>query len=135
MEDIDYSNFTSVLNGFKKLFNLNSSPAPTLPSQLILVGGKKKIGISAQRVANKIISRQSEAGIPIGELPDGAVNPNEVMERIRAEEYFNEMITNMKLTVVIPAGTKLTGSGSAGAVPVQIIGQTITITTGFGQIQ
>jgi hypothetical protein len=78
---LDFKNPNSILSALKNLFKLPSKPGSGIPAQLILA--KQCGGFNASEIAAKIIQRQAEAGIPVGPLPSGVINPNELMERIR----------------------------------------------------
>lgn len=133
---IDFSNFGSILSAINKLLKIqNSGGATTVPTPLILVGAPQRPGLSAIKIASAIIQRKSEAGLPIGNLPSGGVSPDEIMERIRAEEYIKAIQQDAKLTIAIPPGTTLTAAGSSPSGPVTVFGSTITLTTGYGVIQ
>lgn len=132
---MDFSKITDVISSIGALFKFSKSPAPTLFPPLILTGVPRKSGISAQRIANNIIKNKEKAGLPVGTLPDGSPSPDEIMERIRAEAIVEEIISNAKITVVIPAGTPLTAAGGNAGGPVVVQGATINITTGYAQIQ
>jgi len=132
---IEYSNINSLLAGFQKILKLQTTGSPTvLPAPVVFVGVRRKSGLSPTKIASRIISRKSEAGVPIG-LPSGAISPDEIMERIRAEEYIRALLEDAIITVGIPPGTTLTAAGASLAGPVTVFGSTITFTTAYGQIQ
>jgi len=135
MADINYSNINSLINGFNKILKLQSSNVPAVPSPIILLGGARKPGLSPSKIANAIIQRKSEAGLPVGNLPSGSVNPEEIMWRIAVEEIIKAMQTEALITVAIPAGTSVQVVGSNSGGPMVSIGSTLTITTGYAQIQ
>ena len=71
-----YVNFvsTSCLNALSSLLgdpsewthlDVNNKP---LPPQLLLIGAKLRPGLSPRNIASRIISRQSEAGAPVGDI-------------------------------------------------------------------
>lgn len=133
---VDFGSFSSILDGINKILKLqNAGGTTTVPTPLILVGAQTRPGLSAIKIANTIIQRKSEAGLPIGALPSGAVSPDEIMERIRIEEIIKAIQQDAKLTVAIPPGTTLSAAGASAAGPVTVFGSTITITTGYGVIQ
>lgn len=133
---VDFGSFSSILDGISKILKLqNAGGTTTVPTPLILVGAQTRPGLSAIKIASTIIQRKSEAGLPIGALPSGAVSPDEIMERIRVEEIIKAIQQDAKLTVAIPPGTTLTAAGASAAGPVTVFGSTITITTGYGVIQ
>ena len=136
MAEINFEAFSSILGGIKKILRLqNNSSSATLPTPLILIGAPTRSGLSPTKIASRIIQRKSEAGLPIGALPSGAVSPDELMERIRVEEIIKAIQEDAKITVAIPPGTTLTASGASPSGPVTVVGSTITITTGYGVIQ
>lgn len=132
----DYSNIDFIIKGFDKVLSLSSigSPPP-IPTPLILVGAPKRSGLSPTKIASRIIARKSEAGLPVGVLPSGGVNPDEIMERIRVEEIIKAFQEDAIISVAVPPGITLTASGVSPAGPVTVFGSTITITKGYGVIQ
>jgi hypothetical protein len=136
MAEVNFQSFNSILGGIKKILNIqNSSASSTIPTLLILVGAPRRSGLSATKIASRIIQRKTEAGLPVGVLPSGAVSPDELMERIRIEEIIRALQEDAKLTIAIPPGTTLSAAGASPSGPVTVIGSTITITKGYGVIQ
>lgn len=133
---IDFTNINSIIGGFGKILSLSSvGVSPMVPTPLILVGVPRRPGLSAIKVASRIIARKAEAGLPVGALPSGAVNPDEIMERIRAEEMFRAFREDSIISVVIPPGITLTAAGLSPSGPVSVFGSTITFIRGYGVIQ
>ena len=111
------------------------TPPPEIPSALLLAGSKLRPGLSPIMIASKIISRQNEAGAPIGVLPSGAPNVSEAMEVIRVEEIINAILTEARIDVAINPGIILTASGGNAGGPIQVIGTTTSIGSGNGIIR
>ena len=133
---IDFTNINSIIGGFDRILSLTSVGAsPPIPAPLILMGVPRRSGLSAIKIASRIIARKSEAGLPVGALPSGAINPDEIMERIRMEELIKSLREEIIITVVIPPGTTLTAAGLSPSGPVSVFGSTITFTKGYGVIQ
>jgi hypothetical protein len=133
---MNYSNIDDIIAGFGKVLNLSSvSPPPPVPSPLILTGVPTRIGLSPTKIASRIIARKAEAGLPVGVLPSGEVNPDEIMEIIRIEEIVKALQQEAIITVVIPPGTSLTAAGVSPAGPVSVVGSTIKLSKGYGVIQ
>ena len=133
---IDYSNIDSIISGFNSILNLSSiGGPPPVPTPLILVGAPIRPGLSAIKIASRIISRKGEAGLPVGDLPSGGASPDEIMERIRVEEIINGILNDSVITVAIPPGITLTAAGVDLVGPVTVFGSTITFATGYGIIQ
>jgi hypothetical protein len=133
---IDFNNINAIIGGFDKILKLSSvGGPPPIPTPLILIGVPKRSGLSSIKIASRIIARKSEAGLPVGVLPSGAVSPDEIMERIRAEEYIKALQQDAIISVAIPPGTTLTAAGISPTGPVSVFGSTITLSKGYGVIQ
>lgn len=133
---MDYSNIESILSGFDRVLSLSGAGAATTPpSPLIFIGVPMRTGLSPIKIASRIIGRKGEAGLSIGVLPSGAINPDEIMERIRVEEIINALQQEAVVSVAIPPGLTLNASGISPAGPVTVFGATITFSKGYGVIQ
>lgn len=133
---IDFNNIDAIITGFDKILNLSSiGGPPPVPTPLMLVGVPLRAGLSPTKIASKIIARKSEAGLPVGALPSGAINPDEIMERIRIEEIVKALQEDAIISVAIPPGITLTAAGVSAAGPVSVFGSTITFSKGYGVIQ
>ena len=133
---IDFNNINSIVGGFNKILKLSSvGGAPTIPTPLILAGAPKRSGLSPTRVASRIISRKGEAGIPVGVLPSGSVNPEEIMWRIAVEEIIKELQENGIINVAIAPGITLSAAGVGPLGPVSVFGSTIVMSKAYGVIQ
>jgi hypothetical protein len=130
------NSISGVLNVILSLFSVPSEPVAPLPPPLIMVGAKLRPGVSAQAIASRIISRQSEAGRQVGDVFADGPNNEEAMEVIRIEEIINSILTEAKVDVVIPPGVAVTtiGVGNMGA-PVISNGVTTTMGVGDGIIR
>ena len=133
---IDFSNIDSIIDGFDRILSLSSigSPMP-IPTTLILVGVPLRTGLSSTKIASRIIARKSEAGLPVGVLPSGAISPDEIMERIRIEEIVRAFQEDAIISVAIPPGITITAAGISPAGPVSVFGSTIIYSKGYGVIQ
>lgn len=133
---IDFTNIDSIIEGFDKILSLSSvgSPPP-VPVPLILVGVPQRTGLSPTKIASRIISRKSEAGLPVGVLPSGNASPDEIMERIRIEEIVNALQQEAIITVAIPPGISLSAAGISPTGPVSVFGSTIIYSKGYAVIQ
>jgi len=133
---IDFSNIDAIIGGFTKVLNLSSvGGPPPVPTPLILIGVPLRAGLSPTKIASRIIARKSEAGLPVGALPSGGINPDEIMERIRIEEIVKAIQQDMIISVGIPPGITLTATGISPTGPVSVFGSTITFTKGYGVAQ
>ena len=133
---IDFSNIDAIIGGFTKVLNLSSiGGPPPVPTPLMLIGVPLRAGLSPTKIASRIIGRKSEAGLPVGALPSGDINPDEIMERIRIEEIVKAIQQDMIISVAVPPGITLTAAGISPAGPVTVFGSTITFTKGYGVAQ
>ena len=73
--------------------------------------------MSSKQLAARIISRQSEAGAPVGDIWGDGENVMEGVITIASEEIVNMIQTEAKVDVVVPPGIPLTsvGVGNYGA--------------------
>jgi len=124
-----------VTNIILSAFKMPSKPITPLPPPLLLSGSKLRPGLSARDIAARIISRQSEAGAPVGALSDGSANISEAMEVIRIEEIINALITEAKIEIIIPPGTPISAVGGNAGGPVVVQGATISFGQGSGVIR
>jgi hypothetical protein len=125
MEEISIDKIIEIIMGVIKS---GKTPALPIPAPLVLTGGFTRTGMSARDMAKEVIIRQQEAGAPIGNLPSGAENVSEKMERIRMEVIVEHLLENAKFTVVLPAGIPVTAVGASPLGPVVVQG----VTTGLG---
>jgi hypothetical protein len=116
-------------------FNMPSTPLTPIPPPLLLTGAGSRSGLSARNVASRIISRQSEAGAPVGPLTDGSANISEAMEVIRVEEIINALITEAKIEIIVPPGVPVSTAGANIAGPVISQGATTSYGQGSGVIR
>ena len=133
---LDYNNIDSIISGFNKILNLSSvGGPPPIPTSLILTGVPKRSGLSPIKIATKIISRKSEAGLPFGALPSGMNAPDEIMIRIMVEEIIKAIQEDGLISVAIPPGIPLTATGISPSGSVTVYGNTIKYIKGYGVIQ
>lgn len=126
---------TSIFKTISSALDASRTPPPEIPSLLLLTGAKMRPGLSPILIASKIISRQSEAGAPIGVLPSGGRNIAEAMEVIRVEEIIDALLTDARIDVVINPGIPITAQGANAGGPMISIGQTISLGSGNGIIR
>ena len=130
-KEIDFNNLESILDGIETILRIQTVGAPTIvPAPLILAGAASRGGLSATKIANNIISKQSDAGLPVGALPNGEVSVEEKMERIRIEEIVRALHEDVVIQVVIPPGQTLAAAGASPSGPVSVVGSTTFYTRG-----
>ena len=125
------SNIKNIVDIILAGFKLPVQPVTPLPPPLITLGANLRPGLSSKEIAAKIISRQSQAGAPVGDIFDSSNNVSEAMELIRIEEIISAILTQSKVDVVIPPGVPITsiGIGNLGA---PILSQGVTSSFGVG---
>jgi len=126
---------SDVIKIIKSSFKFNESPVTPLPPPLVYSGALLRTGVSVRKIAARIISRQSEAGAPVGALTDGSDNISEKMEVIRIEEIMNALLTEAVIEVVIPPGVSVTAVGGNAGGPIVVQGTTVTLGIGKGIIR
>lgn len=115
--EINFKQPKSILAGILNLFKIPNTIQTSIPKALILAS-KSRPGLSPKLMASRVIQRQAEAGLNVGPLGTGEVNPAEIMERIRMEEIVNAITTEMKIDLAITPGGKSVVTGTAGPIPV-----------------
>lgn len=132
--NINFNDFGSVIKEILSFFKIPETIAPKIPPQTVILS-KSRPGLSPSKIAARIIRRQSEAGAPIGDLPDGTESITEKMEIIRIEEIINSLTTEARITSAIEPNIQVVSSGGNAGGPIITNGQTITIGTGYSIIQ
>jgi hypothetical protein len=129
------ASINTIFKIISKALDASRTPPPEIPALLLLTGAKLRPGLSPIMIASKIITRQAEAGAPVGVLPSGGANISEIMEMIRVEEIISALQTDARIDVAIAPGITLTAQGANGGGPVVCLGQTIGIGSGNGIIR
>jgi hypothetical protein len=134
--NFNLSSINGVLNVLLSAFKTPNPPVEPLPPPLITVGAKLRPGVSAKEIASRIISRQSEAGLPVGNLFGDGPNTSEAMLLIQIEEIVNSILTESVVNVSIPPGVPVltVGTGNLGF-PVVSMGITTSFAIGDGIIR
>lgn len=134
--DTGLESMQNVIDVILGAFKAPKPPVSPLPPPLLLIGGTQRPGVTASEIASRIISRQSEAGLIVGDVFEDGPNTAEAMELIRIEEIINSLLTEAKIEIVIPPGVQVmtTGTGNLGA-PVISMGATTNIAVGYGVIR
>ena len=135
-DNVNLGSISSILSIVLSAFSVPKQPVTPLPPPLLLIGANLRPGVTASEIASRIISRQSEAGLVVGDVFGDGANTAEAMELIRIEEIINSLLTEAKIEVVIPPGVAVQtiGIGNLGA-PVVSMGATTTIAVGSGVIR
>jgi hypothetical protein len=126
----DFKNPKSILSSLLSLFKVPPNVNSALPNVLTLASNKTRPGLNPSMIASRIIQRQSEAGLPVGPLPNGEISPSEIMEKIRIEETVNALVSEMAIDVAIQPGTTIQASGGNAGGPIQVFGTVLGIASG-----
>ncbi len=131
----DFTSVDSILSNVLGLMNIPKPPDPPIPFPLILLSSGRP-GLSAQKMGAEVIKRRAEAGLPVGNLPDGQTNPNEIMEIIRFQVLIDALASDARISVAINPGITLVATGAdATGSPVTVGGTTTTPGLGNAIIQ
>lgn len=134
--NFDLSSIYGVLNMILTAFKLPDPPVEPLPPPLVMVGAPLRPGVSGKEIASRIISRQSEAGLPVGDVFADGPNASEALLAIQSEEIINALLNESVVNVVIPPGVGVVGFGvTSGGQQVVIQGLTTTMGIGNGIIR
>jgi len=133
---ISMGSISGILSIINSAFAIPNTPVTPLPPPLLVTGANLRSGITAGEIASRIISRQSEAGLVVGDVFGDGPNTAQAMELIRIEEIVNALLTEAKIEIAIPPGISVTtiGIGNLG-VPVISNGVTTNIAVGSGVIR
>lgn len=121
----DFGSISNIIQVILAAFTLPQKPVTPLPPPLIMLGGNLRTGLSSKQIASRIISRQSEAGAPSGDIWGDGENPMEGVITIMCEEVVNAIQTEAKVDVVVPPGIPLTAVG-LGALGTPVVSQGYT---------
>lgn len=125
----------TIINTFTNAFKKAKTPATAIAAPLISAGVKFRPGLLASDVAARVVSRQAETGAISGNNMDGSQNISEMMEFIRVEEIVKAILTEAKITIVIPpGGLSVISNGANTGGPVVSNGSNITFIIGEGII-
>jgi hypothetical protein len=128
---MDFTSVADLIDGINNAINLNTHTVSNIPTPLILSGISQRPGLSAIKIASRIIARKSEANLPVGTLPTGEKSPDEIMERIRIEEIIKAIQEESIILIAVPPGITLEAAGTtATGEPVTVVGSTVTISGG-----
>lgn len=97
-----------------------------------ILAQKTRPGLSPEILANSIISRFKEIGIPNGPLINGAQNVMELFVVVFCEELVDTIKNDMRVDVGIFPGGTINANGTNSAGPVPSIGATVTAQEGVG---
>ena len=124
-----------VLDTLLAAFSVPEEPVAPLPPPLILLGAKLRPGVSTTSVVSNVIARQTEAGLPVGDVFADGPNTNELMIKIIVEEVINTLLNECVVNVVIDPGIPVMVAGANGGGPMISMGYTTLYGSGNGIIR
>ena len=136
-DSLDLGSISSIIKIILSAFSVPDTPITPLPPPLLLAGSVTLPGLSTSNVASRIISRQSEAGLIVGDVYEDGDNTAEKMELIRIEEILNALQTEAKIEIAIPPGTPISAFGISNVpgAPIYVQGITTAPATGTGVVR
>jgi len=97
-----------------------------------ILAQKTRPGLSPEVLANSILSRFKEIGLPSGPLVNGAQNVMEAFVIVLCEEIVDAIQNDMRVDIgIFPGGTVNANGANAGG-PVVSIGTTVNAQEGVG---
>ncbi len=120
----------------KGLFMPSTPPLP-IDKVTLRTGVVWREGLSKSDLWADIQTTKSKMGIPIGPLPSGARNIDNIVEKIRVDKTIEALMTKAKVEVVIPEGAifvRIKGITSGG-MAVEGVGSNTTPIAGIAQGQ
>ena len=97
-------------------------PVWILSSLPKILTAKVRPGLDSGILANAIISRFHEIGIPNGALENGSPNVMEAFVKIMSEEFVDAIQTDMRVDTAVDSGMVVTSAGANAAGPVATTG-------------
>ncbi len=116
-DGMDIGSISSIIQVVKAAFTMPQQPVTALPPPLIMLGGSMRTGLSSKEISSRVISRQSEAGAPVGDIWGDGENIMEGLISIICEEVVYAIQNESVVNVVVPPGIPLSavGAGNYGA--------------------
>ena len=127
--------FEEILDAIDAAFDIPREPLDNFDKFTLKAGSELRPGLSAKKIVANIISRQSEAGAPGGDIFSKNSNVMESMLTIIVEEIISGILLDAKIEVSIDQGIQVKTDGANAAGPVTSIGQTLILGKGAGVIR
>lgn len=127
------NNITTVLTTLTEYIKNAQSRKVNIPAEIILVGAKKRSGISTIRIEGDIIDKKNKAtaqniaNLPTESLPSGVKNMDNIATRIIVESIVNELLENAIVEVAVDPLSlqKAIAAAIAGGIPLPAKGKGI----------
>jgi hypothetical protein len=132
----DLSSISSVIDTINTAFDTVSTPVNSLPPVLVLTGSKIRPGIEASTIASRVIARQSEMGLPVGNCFSSGPNTTEAMITVIVQEIVSSLLLESKLEITIDIGSiGITSSGANAGGPVLSYGNNLNLVSATGVLR
>lgn len=133
---VNLNTITNIVNLISAAFSVPQAPVIALPPALIISGSRLRPGLSKLSIKSNIISRLSEADLPVGDVFADGPNSTELMISIIVDTIVDSILNEAVVNVAIQPGVRVTtiGVGNLGA-PVVSQGATTSIAVGNGIIR
>lgn len=128
-------NIEDILSDLNGLLNFKTIKTPVIATPLILASKNRK-GLSSIEITQRILKVKQQLGLPVGTLPDGSPNLDDVMIGVIVKEIVDAFLNDARISVAVePKSGLIQVQGSAGPVPVVGTGFVTTTQTAWGVIQ
>ena len=97
-----------------------------------ILAQKIRPGLNSEVLANSIVSRFKEIGLPSGPLVNGATNVMEAFVVVLCEEFIDALKNDMRVDIAIFPGGIVNANGANAGGPVASVGTTINAQEGVG---
>lgn len=128
-------NIEEILDDLNGLINFKNVKTPVIATPLILASKNRK-GLSSIEITQRILKVKQQLGLPVGTLPDGTPNLDDIMIGVIVKEIINALQTDARISVAVqPNSGIVNAQGVAGVIPVTVVGSVKTAQTAWGIIQ
>lgn len=129
-------NISSVVEAISKTMDGVKIPASILPPMLLKCTSLMRSGLSAYKIASRVIQNNKALGIPTGENADGSENLINAFTYNFAKEFVNAIKNEATVQVAVPASSLLieANGGNAGG-PIVVTGTNLMDSIANGIMQ
>lgn len=129
-------NISNIINTITETLDSVKTPAKILPPLLLRCTSLMRTGLSAYRIASRIIQNNKTLGIPEGDNPDGTTNLINAYTYNFVKEFVNAIKNEATVQVAVPANSVLfEGKGGNAGGPIVVIGSNILDSIANGIMQ
>jgi hypothetical protein len=126
----------SITDAVSKILSIKDTTKAPKIAKPIIVNSQFRTGLSALKIANNVLQKKRELGLPTGNYEDGTANFNDIIIKEIIDQILIAIQEDAKITISIPPGSPVTASGIGGdGVPVVVQGATTAFQSGGAIIQ